>query len=59
MQTTAEWARVCERVSEMDEPPIRRCPICAALSYEVERGRIDCLRCGTMYLNPEPKEEGR
>ena len=40
--TITEMAAICEAVSELDEPPIRRCPNCASLGYEVERGVITC-----------------
>ena len=40
--TMSEWAEVCEAVTELDEPPIRRCPNCACLAYEAPRGVIAC-----------------
>lgn len=41
-----EWAAVCEAVSEMDEPPIRRCPQCSSLCYEAPKGTYQCPQCG-------------
>jgi hypothetical protein len=38
----SKWAEVCEAVSELDEPPIRRCPNCGALGYEVVKGSVSC-----------------
>lgn len=40
------WAEVCEAVSEHDEPPVRNCPQCQALCYEVPQGTYHCKRCG-------------
>ncbi len=41
----AEWATICEQINECDEPPIRRCPQCSGLCYEV--GNVyHCSTCG-------------
>lgn len=41
------WHEVCEAVNELDEPPVRRCPRCASLCYEVPQHTYNCPRCGT------------
>lgn len=50
------WAQVCEAVSELDEPPIRRCPLCSGLAYEV-LGAYQCPRprCGDVPVNTFPR----
>jgi hypothetical protein len=46
------WAAVCEAVNELDEPPIRRCPQCSHLCYEVPRGTYHCPACMLGELKP-------
>ncbi len=42
MHDRETWAAVCESVDELDEPPIRRCPRCSGLCYEVPVGTYHC-----------------
>lgn len=55
----AEWAAICEQINECDEPPIRRCPQCLGLCYEVPSGTYNCPTCGTfdncpVWINAPP-----